>query len=108
MASAPVTSLPAIDRGTSFRVYGWVQCKPLFVLSHAERGLPAGRQQPQRPSAADPRARVLTSDELLAVFQQKAEDAVDRATLQYLELRVALVLHTPYVPPVKCFATTRM
>jgi len=33
---------------------------------------------------------VLSSDELMAVFQQKAQAAVDKATPEYLELRVPL------------------
>ena len=35
---------------------------------------------------------MLTSDELLAVFQQKAQEAVDKAAPEYLELRVRPLL----------------
>ncbi len=52
----------------------------------------AGRPQPQRNRSDDPRARVLTADELLAVFQQKAQEAVDKASPTYMELRVIAYL----------------
>ena len=66
----------------------------------------AGRSQPQKPGPPDPRARVLTSDELLAVFQQKAQEAVDKATPEYLQLRVIVMLILAYVPPSHCCAPT--
>ena len=56
-----------------------------------------GRRQPPQPSAVDPRARVLSSDELMAIFQQKAQEAYDKATPEYLELRVPVYMNPAYL-----------
>ena len=69
--------------------------EPSEILAMTAHPCMSGRPQPQRPSSSDPRARVLTVDELLLVFEQEAQEAVDRASPQQLELRVSASLLQP-------------
>lgn len=47
------------------------------------------KEQRRRPDTDDPRACVLTGDELLELFERKAQEALDRASSAYRALQVS-------------------